>query len=178
MNMSTADAAIGTALVRSALYKVLAKSFLYPTAEVFGYLYTPTYLEGLTRLRSFCDPLPEIGERVQTLSELFISADRGQSRQALENEYNRLFAHLGSAKCPPDETEYGLENVFQKTDAMADIAGFYNAFGLEVSEVNAERVDFISTELEFMSYLALKEAYAVEADEGEHIEVCRDAQRK
>lgn len=96
----------------------------------------------------------------------------------LEKEYNRMFAHLGSAKCPPYETEYGHDNVFQKTEAMADIAGFYKAYCLEVSDSNSERVDFLSTELEFMAYLSHQEAYAMNNGEDEHLEICLDTQRK
>jgi TorA maturation chaperone TorD len=99
-------------------------------------------------------------------------------RVQLETEYNRLFAHLGSAVCPPYETEFGYENVFQKTEAMADIAGFYTAYGLAPSEADTERVDFISIELEFMSYLAVHEAYARDHNEHEHLDVCVDTQKK
>jgi TorA maturation chaperone TorD len=98
-------------------------------------------------------------------------------REGLEREYNRLFAHLGSAKCPPYETEYGHENVFQKTEAMADIAGFYKAYGLEPSEDNTERVDFLGSELEFMAFLSFQEAYARQQNDGQHLEICLDSQR-
>lgn len=139
--------ALDEALVRGGVYKLLAKSFLYPTSNV---------VEEIQRMHS---------------SQVTDRAD-------LEREYNRLFAHLGSAKCPPYETEYGHDNVFQKTQAMADIAGFYRAYGLEVSDHNADRVDFLGTELEFMAYLCLQEAYAREHHEDEHLEICLDTQRK
>ena len=99
------------------------------------------------------------------------------SGEALEGEYNRLFAHLGSAKCPPYETEYGYDNVFQKTAAMADIAGFYKAYGLEPSQNNTERVDFLGSELEFMAFLSFQEAYALQQNEAQHLEICLDSQR-
>ena len=98
-------------------------------------------------------------------------------REGLEREYNRLFAHLGSAKCPPYETEYGYDNVFQKTESMADISGFYNAYGLEPSENNTERVDFLGSELEFMAFLSFQEAYAREQNDKQHLEICLDSQR-
>jgi TorA maturation chaperone TorD len=61
---------------------------------------------------------------------------------------------------------------------MADIAGFYRAFGLDLSPHNTDRVDFLSTELEFLSFLSMKEAYAWKHQEDELAEICRDAQRK
>ncbi|MBI3005512.1 MAG: molecular chaperone TorD family protein [Ignavibacteriales bacterium] len=139
--------AVEEAIARSNMYKLLAKSFLYPTREVIKDIEQNKFL---------------------TIHD----------QDKLEPEFNRLFAHLGSAKCPPYETEFGYENVFQKTQAMADIAGFYHAYGLDVSSTNSERVDFLSTELEFMAFLMLQEAYAREHHEVEHREICVDTQQK
>jgi TorA maturation chaperone TorD len=60
---------------------------------------------------------------------------------------------------------------------MADVAGFYKAFGVEVAS-EGPRVDHISCELEFMNLLAVKESVALQQEgEGEHAEICRDASR-
>jgi TorA maturation chaperone TorD len=61
---------------------------------------------------------------------------------------------------------------------MADIAGFYQAFGFRSGGSVRERPDHLSAELEFMYLLALKEAYAVENSLTEQAEICADAQRK
>ena len=58
------------------------------------------------------------------------------------------------------------------------MGGFYSAYGIEVSDTNTERVDFIGTELQFMAYLTLNEAYAIEAGDVDQLEICRDVQRK
>lgn len=171
-------AAIEHAASRSALYRLLAKSFLYPAQQQYAYLTGNGYGETLSQLQMV---LRHDGELSNEITEfLFLHRDwRGsQDREQLEAEYNRLFAHLGSTKCPPYETEYGLDNIYQKTEAMADIGGFYFAFGLDIAQQNTDRVDFISTEMEFMSFLAMKEAYALERQEQEHEEICRDAQQK
>jgi len=164
MTTSAPDVEFTTALARSTLYRLLAKSFLYPTQEVFDFIRSPLYEENISR---YLDGRDSVRQELIT-----------PCREELEREYNRLFAHLGSAKCPPYETEYGYDNIFQKTEAMADIAGFYRAYELEVGDTNTERVDFISTELEFMAYLALKEAYAREQGNQEHLEICVDSQQK
>lgn len=94
----------------------------------------------------------------------------------LREEALRLFGYLRAADCSPYETEYSNTHVFQRAQQMADIAGFYRAFGLEPSS-EGERVDHIAAELEFMHFLSAKEAYAYAQDLGQ-AEVCRDAQRK
>lgn len=176
MDISTTEVATEKAMTRSAVYRLLSKSFLYPSEEIFTLISGPTYSDALdTFLISDDEGFQRLAEEFQEMDSLWSLAD---ARQRLEHEYNRLFAHLGSAKCPPYETEYGYDNVFQKTQAMADIAGFYRAYGLETADKNTERVDFIGMELEFMSYLALNEAYALEHQNEEQREITVDTQRK
>ena len=178
MNSVTTEVERHLAFIRSAMYKLLAKSFLYPTQEVYDLVLSQSFQDSLADALLMPNLSQEMEKDILTFRELMANNQKIPSREELESEYNRLFAHLGSAKCPPYETEYGFDNVFQKTTAMADIAGFYSAYGLEVADKNTERVDFISMELEFMSYLAMKEAYAREHGEQEHLEICIDTQRK
>lgn len=166
------------ALARSTMYKLLAKSFRYPTSEVFDFMRSRLYEKSLSELTSLGEQQAGFKDVVRAFKEMLSTWWGMRDREELESEYNRLFAHLGSAKCPPYETEYGYDNIFQKTEAMADISAFYRAYGLGVSERNTDRVDFIGTELEFMSYLAANEAYARAHDETEHLEICLDTQRK
>ena len=165
-------------LARSAMYKLLAKSFLHPCQETFDFIQSPQYEECLAEYLSSHEVSEDLQSAIRSLHATESIWRSTQTREHLEKEYTRLFAHLGSAKCPPYETEYGHDNVFQKTEAMADIAGFYNAYGLDVSTVNADRVDFLSMELEFMSYLSLHEAYALEHEEKDHLAICVDTQQK
>jgi TorA maturation chaperone TorD len=162
------------AFVRSRMYELLAKSFLYPTDLIFRYIRSDEYGECLFRYGSLheTDGTPRMQE--------LISSSRSEvlKREDMESEYNRLFAHLGSAKCPPYESEYGFDNIFQKTHAMADIAGFYRAYGLEVADTDTERVDFIATELEFMSYLLMSETYARANGIRQQVDVAIDTQKK
>src|SRR5690606_35900112 len=58
---------------------------------------------------------------------------------------------------------------------LADIAGFYAAFGLRVSRLHQTTPDEIGTELEFMALLTRKEAYAALREWPEHQAVARDA---
>lgn len=90
----------------------------------------------------------------------------------LDAEVKRTFDHGSSRDWPPYETEYGVDNLFQQTQELADIAGFYRAWGLSPER---ERPDHASVELEFLAYLAEKET-AARTDE--HRSIAREARRK
>jgi len=101
------------------------------------------------------------------------------SADALGRAYTRCFGHAMSKDCPPYEAEYGQAHVFQKTHTLADIAGFYRAFGLDLAADAHERIDHVSVELEFMHFLCAKEAYALaRGHPAEQLALCREAQRK
>jgi DMSO reductase family type II enzyme chaperone len=102
---------------------------------------------------------------------------RATSRRELARQYVALFSHGWEGASLPYETEYTAPHAFQKQTELADIAGFYRAFGLQWETQGHERPDHLSLELEFMYYLALKEAHALAQGADEGVAVCVDAQR-
>lgn len=86
--------------------------------------------------------------------------------------HTRLFTLSSSPDSPNFETAYFSSDPTQQTNRMADIAGFYRAFGVDTGGTGF-RPDDISVELEFMGYLCRKEIYA-----GEHLGAPRVAQTK
>jgi nitrate reductase assembly molybdenum cofactor insertion protein NarJ len=96
----------------------------------------------------------------------------------IRSEYLSLF-DLGG-RISPYETEYLTEKISRKPFELADIAGFYRAFGLSINEAaeNKEIIDHISVELEFMALLTWKELYAIETGSKDNEEIVRDAKRK
>jgi len=148
---------IDTAIPRAQVYRFLADVFLYPTEN---------WLDDLPLL---ADILRDLNFEIWNLEFGFLELP------ALQAEHRRAFGLTGSL-CY--ETEVGLPHEFRQSQEMADIAGFYRAFGFNIGGKVRERPDHLSVELEFMHILALKEAYAAQNGVAEHVEICVEAQRK
>ncbi|MDP2645551.1 MAG: molecular chaperone TorD family protein [Desulfobacterales bacterium] len=98
--------------------------------------------------------------------------------EEIQAEYLRIF-DVGR-NISPYETEYTLEKVSRKPFELADISGFYTAFGfgLRKDVRYKESLDHIGIELEFMAILAWKEEYARENNQQEHLAIVQDARKK
>ena len=113
--------------------------------------------------------LSSISEVYKKLSGCF----RYPEDEALQREHRGLFSLTVAGGIPPYETEYGHKEIFFKTERLADIAGFYRAFGMEIAE--GQRADYIGAELELMHWLTLKEEKALAEGKQEAAGICRDA---
>ncbi len=167
---------IKVALCRSEFYQHLSSGFLYPEQELFARVRDGTVARELRACARGVTPDGKAGllAAIRNLESSF----EGLTLESLQAEHRRIFGHTISKSSPPFETEFGGSNVFQQPQDLGDIAGFYRAFGLEVSDAIRERLDHISTELEFMQFLTYKEAYAREHHGKKKSEACLDAQRK
>jgi TorA maturation chaperone TorD len=135
-------------------------------------------------------PGPTVGESLALLGETLdrlayrdaLASLNGASVEgadpAVEAEYLRLFV---KGDVPPYETSYaGIAGAESGAGAsaggnvqqIADVAGFYRAFGLEV---RGDRPDHVAAELEFLALLCVKEAHARLSQESEGTAVCLEA---
>ena len=159
-------------LARSRVYEFISPAFSYPDAALAEFL--RSHLLDTENWLSLLGDRPSL-EALRVLRPVIMSS----SPDELESEYVQAFGHTIGTECPPYEAEYELAHIFQKSQTLADIAGFYKAFGLEIGPNFKDRLDHVTVELEFMHFLCLKEAYAL--DKGhteEQLAVCRDAQSK
>lgn len=104
------------------------------------------------------------------------------SGEEIEGVFDRVFGLVCPRDCPPYETEFCPQTFsVYRSQQLADVAGFYRAFGVEPSRVRPERHDHLSLELEFMAFLVARELHARDfpgPGAEEHAAVCRDAQRR
>jgi DMSO reductase family type II enzyme chaperone len=167
---STADET-RSALARATLYSALALGFRPPTEEITARLGSNDAAAALARAAALLDPTREFG-----LAAALHSTPH-YSLLNLAEAHRRLFGHTARGAVPPYETEYGNEALFQQPQELGDLMGFYQAFGLAVKSGGHERPDHISCECEFLSFLAMKEAYALEHSDGEMLKETRKAQK-
>lgn len=160
------EATIAAALRRAGVYRLLAGAFSYPTA--------PRLDEIARSARVLADALEPgpLRDAIGALGDAAGAADPAVAGQ----EYVFLFDR--QVRCPPYEGAYGDgPQLAGKPAALADIAGFYEAFGLTPAGAQPETEDHIVAELEFMSALAMKHAWALETEDAEGALVTRAAQR-
>lgn len=68
--------------------------------------------------------------------------------------YRAVFGLVFSRHCPPYETEYcESKDVFCRSQQMADIGGFFRAFGLQPDSRTPERVDHAAMMIGFVAFL-------------------------
>ena len=166
--MKTSSRRFDEALARGQVYRFLSAAFTYPTEVGYAALQTEFSQEA-------AGALAVLGWPVDGFEELH-TVLRDRPREQFESEHVAIFGHTAAGEVPPYEARYGAGHLFQETHCMADVAGFYRAFGLEASDTCPERPDHIAVELEFMHVLAVKEAYALDREWMEQAEVCREAQ--
>jgi nitrate reductase assembly molybdenum cofactor insertion protein NarJ len=112
----------------------------------------------------------------ERLIEFCVSAD---AVDELRSQYIDIFDR-GSAVNSLYETEYGRGRAMVKGNELADIGGFYKAFGFELGGEGSvhEMLDHVSVEFEFYALLKMKTEYLGRDSDNEGVEIVVDARKK
>jgi len=166
---------IEPALCRAGIYWTLSQGFS-PVPKRGGNSLGAAELCALSQAATLLDA--ERGGDLSAAAGRVQQARRTWEPAALAAQFARLFGHTACAAVPAYETEYQLDGPFLQPQQLADVAGFYRAFGLRSAPAVHERVDHISCQCEFMGFLGRKEAFAIEHDDAAMLAATRSAQRQ
>ena len=148
---------IALQLARGRIYDILSNGFSYPWNRKF---FRPNSL-----LEPFDVVLRDEGDwtKIEARDGKFGKYLPKMALKQVQAVYVTVFGHAVSQECPPYEMQYGTEGGIQsQTDVLIQLGGFYETFGFEFPKNRGrERVDHISVELAFMSYLCFREAYGI-----------------
>lgn len=161
------EAAVARALRRSSVYRVLAQAFRYPADDEVPALRTSVAAARASAPAGTADELARLG-----------AALTAATANALREDHAATFGHVVSPDCPLYETACEGVDAFRQPQTLADLHGFYRAFGLEPAAGARERADHLAIELEFMHYLTYREAYALAHHGAAKVEQIREAQRR
>ena len=162
-DQSTSSLTTADPTVRSAVYSLLSLAFKYPAPEVFTCYQNGEFLSELWDQLSM---LPHLESLVEEEAEHKDKVQRDLEQVSVEDfqvAYTGTF-DVGAPQppCPPYEGVYWKEA--ERSGLLIRIGEFYKHFGLSMNpeEGKRELSDHLCAELEFLHFLAFKEAQARE----------------
>ncbi|MBI1873791.1 MAG: molecular chaperone TorD family protein [Acidobacteria bacterium] len=159
--VATRPDAVDDALARSVVYRFLSVGLQPPTGGELHKATSDPFTGAIAALRHLDrqagGSLAAVAARLGALPPPAI--------EAVSEAFVRLFGHTARGLICACETEYGAHNTFHQPQELADLAGYYLAFGLRPATASGIRVDHIACECEFMDFLNRKEAVLLAADE-------------
>ncbi len=135
--------------LRSLIYKTFAAIFEYPDKDLVELIRSGDLAKRLKELLSAANPQVVEGADWDALT------DAGKEDDALQIEFTRLFDTGASG---PPCALYGGLYVGARMQNMEELVRFYNFFGLSMSEEPHELPDHLTTQLEFMHFMAFRES--------------------
>lgn len=149
-----AEGRAGAAFARSQTYSLLAQGLRYPERGVFALIQAGSYAEALQEaLADACPGLVD-GFRLRIQPRLAFAEGLAE----FEAEYLAAFENnLPKPSVSLYEGSHG-ESRGNKASLLLELKGFYRNFGLSMADNDME--DALVAELEFMQFLAAKQAMA------------------
>lgn len=181
MNASPSIGEFEVAQARGAVYGLISHGFQYPNRELINTLTDPACWSSWPHVLLRVDIA--VARQLDAVRAALQAETRGLSENSdaepdnLQTTFNDLFGHAVRGTAPPYELEYGRSEIIQQASRLADVAGFYAAFGMEVDHRANDRGDHIAVECEFMNVLCAKEAHAIEYGDDNGLQICCKAQR-
>lgn len=147
---------LNEALAKAVVYRTFSIAFQEPTRERFREIaavdgFSP-FVEALRLLEA-----PERADDLEAAARP-LTAIRVGDVDGLAGQYWRTFGHTTRGLVCACETEFGDDNKFQQPQQLADIAGYYLAFGLAPPSAAEARLDHVACECEFLEFLNRKQA--------------------
>lgn len=184
----TSDLAV--LLARRACYRLVALALADPRTGAWDELADPLTWELVAQAAEIlrdedaavARPLGP-GERpIADLNPASMLARRPRSAGEFNEMYEISFGLLGGSKCPAYETEYvPSKHDFQRSNMLADVAGFYQAFGLQCSTSHPDRPDHVTLQCEFVAQVLGLQWRALQGgtpDAKSQAEICQQAIRR
>lgn len=154
--LETQPAAIDEALARAVVYHALSVSFQMPTEaglrRIGARAGFPVVVAALERLGD------DAGRGSLIAAAAGLRSVAVPDGDALTSTFVRLFGHTARGLVCACEAEYGPDTGFHQPQQLADISGYYLAFGLRPTSAADTRLDHIACECEFMDFLNRKQA--------------------
>lgn len=159
-----ATAEIDDLLARVVLCRALRQGFERPNQELHGLFFSEPGRRALRRAARRLDA--GAGAALGQALDLLYGRRR-PPLGALQQQHDRIFGHTLRGNVCPYEVEYGRTQALQQAQELADLAGFYAAFGLRPAADRRERPDHVACELEFLEFLYRKEIWSIQLRDSE-----------
>ncbi|MBI4504204.1 MAG: molecular chaperone TorD family protein [Chloroflexi bacterium] len=160
-------------IARARLWQWTARCFGYPDEALLARLHDAATRHEIASIAALGEAVGAIG---RALAALWAAADAAAGAEPrLPEEHTFLFAR--QVVVPPYESSYARPYA-DRTQGLAEVGGFYGAFGFEVAAACPDLPDHVGAELEFVAVLLAKEAYALAQGWTEPAEVTALAREK
>lgn len=154
------------AFSRSTVYELLSHCYGEPGSEFLDFIKSGEFFEHMIKALRFH---PMLRNRI-------IQALHSLIDETMRLNINDLLREYELVVSPEKNLLYegNCHHPFSAYEEMADIAGFYRAFGFNF---DGERPDHVCLELEFMRILTLKEAMASQEGDMERVDLIINAEK-